>query len=143
VTRQFQRAVVTGGAGFLGSRVCGRLLEQGTAVLCLDNFLTGSRSVAPPPDGPPFESRFCDVSEPFDVAGPVDLMLHMASPAAAADHARYPLRTLEAAGVGGQHRQPAGGDRQADRGAHRRPGRVGVADRPRAPAARRPDVPQA
>lgn len=100
MVRQFRRAVVTGGAGFLGSRVCGRLLEQGTAVLCLDNFLTGSRSVTPPPAGPPFESRFCDVSEPFDVAGPVDLVLHMASPAAPADHARYPLRTLEAAGVG-------------------------------------------
>lgn len=43
---KFGRAVVTGGAGFLGSRVCRRLLEQGTAVVCLDNFLTGGRAEA-------------------------------------------------------------------------------------------------
>ena len=100
MARQFRRAVVTGGAGFLGARVCRRLLERDTAVLCLDNFLTGSRAIAAPPDGPPFKSRFCDVTEPFDVAGPIDLVLHLASPAAPADRERYPLRTLESAGLG-------------------------------------------
>jgi dTDP-glucose 4,6-dehydratase len=101
VVRQFRRAVVTGGAGFLGSRVCRRLLEQGTAVVCLDNFLTGRSAIrAVPSDGPRFEFRFCDVADPFDVTGPVDLVLHLASPASRAACARYPLRTLESGSFG-------------------------------------------
>ncbi len=98
---QFRRAVVTGGAGFLGSRVCRRLLDQGTAVVCLDNFLTGRSALrAVPSDGPRFEVRFCDVAEPFEVAGPVDLVLHLASTASPAEYARYRLRTLESGSFG-------------------------------------------
>lgn len=98
--RRFSRAVVTGGAGFLGAVVCRRLLEQGTAVVCLDNLLTGRRCAVPAFDGPPLEFQFCDVTEPFDVAGPVDLVLHLASPASPADYERYPLQTMECGSLG-------------------------------------------
>jgi dTDP-glucose 4,6-dehydratase len=101
MTRKFRRAVVTGGAGFLGSRVCERLLAQGTAVVCLDNFITSDRCpVTPPPGAPAFEFRWQDVTEPFDVDGPVDLVMHMASPASPLAYARYPLETLNSGSAG-------------------------------------------
>ena len=101
MTREFRRAVVTGGAGFVGSRLCQRLLAQGTAVVCLDNFLTSDpRAVTAPPGGPPLEFRLHDVTEPFDVAGPVDLVMHLASPASPADYARYPLQTMSSGSAG-------------------------------------------
>jgi dTDP-glucose 4,6-dehydratase len=102
MVRRFARAVVTGGAGFLGALACRRLLEQGTAVVCLDNLLSGNRGAVPAstPDGPPCEFRFCDVIDPFDVPGPVDLVLHLASPSSPADYARYPLQTMECGSLG-------------------------------------------
>ena len=102
MTREFKRAVVTGGAGFLGSRVCRRLLAQGTAVVCLDSFISsGACPVAASPGAPPFEFRRQDVTDPFDVPGPVDLVMHLASPASPADHARYPLQTTSFLGSAG------------------------------------------
>jgi dTDP-glucose 4,6-dehydratase len=81
--------------------VCRRLLEQGTAVVCLDNFLTGSREAVPAlPGGPPLDFRYCDVTEPFEVTGEVDLVLHLASPASPRDYARYPLQTMAAGSAG-------------------------------------------
>jgi dTDP-glucose 4,6-dehydratase len=101
MTRQFRKAVVTGGAGFLGAKVCRSLLAAGTRVLCLDNLLTGSReALSTVPGTPPLEFRFCDVTKPFDVAGEVDLVVHMASPASPEDYWRYPLRTLECGSLG-------------------------------------------
>jgi dTDP-glucose 4,6-dehydratase len=95
----FRRAVVTGGAGFLGSLLCRRLAAAGTAVVCLDNFLTSDRAaLRRMPAEVAF--RFCDVTEPFDVAGPIDLVLHLASPASPADYARYPLQTLDCGSQG-------------------------------------------
>lgn len=94
--RKFRRSVITGGAGFLGSLLCRRLLEAGTKVVCLDNFLTGSRAAIPvTSSGARPQFWFCDVTEPFDVAGPVDLVMHLASPASPADYARYPLQTMD------------------------------------------------
>ncbi len=101
MTRKFRRAVVTGGAGFVGSRLCQRLLARGTAVVCLDNFLTSDpRAIMAPPGAPPLEFRLHDVTEPFDVAGPVDLVMHLASPASPVDYARYPLQTLSSGSAG-------------------------------------------
>jgi dTDP-glucose 4,6-dehydratase len=81
--------------------MCHRLLEQGTAVVCLDNFLTSSRgAIRALRDGPPLDIRFCNVAEPFDVADHVDLVLHLASPASPADYARYPLQTMDAGSLG-------------------------------------------
>ena len=96
MARTFGRAVVTGGAGFLGSLTCRMLLERGTEVVCLDNLLT---SAGEAPDGG-IDFRRQDVTEPFDVGGPVDLVLHLASPASPADYHRYPLCTLEAGSAG-------------------------------------------
>lgn len=70
-------------------------------MVCLDNFLTSSRGAIPAlPGGPPLDFRYCDVTEPFEVTGEVDLVLHMASPASPRDYARYPLQTMEAGSMG-------------------------------------------
>jgi dTDP-glucose 4,6-dehydratase len=100
----FRRAVITGGAGFLGARLGRRLLESGTRVTCLDNLLTGSRRALPALRAwPGFEFRQCDVTEPFGVEGEVDLVLHLASAASPAAYARFPLETLEAGSRGTRH----------------------------------------
>ncbi|MFJ5231401.1 NAD-dependent epimerase/dehydratase family protein [Kitasatospora sp. NPDC088391] len=96
-----RRAVVTGGAGFVGSHLCDRLRERGTAVVCVDNLLTGALdNLADRADDPGFELRRHDVCDPFDVEGPVDLVVHLASPASPHDYARHPLETLRAGAHG-------------------------------------------
>ncbi|GAA3950506.1 GDP-mannose 4,6-dehydratase [Actinomadura viridis] len=102
--RPFRHAVVTGGAGFLGSHLCERLLHQGVEVTCLDNFLTGTRAnIAHLMPDARFRLDHCDVTEPFRVRGPVDLVLHFASPASPADYLRLPIHTLKAGGIGTMH----------------------------------------
>ncbi len=104
MTRRFRRAVVTGGAGFVGALLCQRLLEAGTAVVCLDNLLTSSDdAVKRLCSWPGFEFRHCDVTFPFDVAGEVDLVMHLASPASPVAYARFPVQTLEAGSRGTRH----------------------------------------
>ena len=89
---RWQRAVVTGGAGFVGSHLCTALLDGGTAVVCVDDFCTGSPgNVAHLADRPDFTLLRADVTEPLSVPGPVDLVLHLASPASPADYLRLPL----------------------------------------------------
>ncbi len=97
----FTRAVVTGGAGFVGSHVCDLLLDRGTAVVCVDNLSTGvPENAAHHQDDGRFELRLHDVTEPIAIAGEVDLVLHLASPASPADYLRLPLQTLEAGSIG-------------------------------------------
>jgi dTDP-glucose 4,6-dehydratase len=97
----FRRAVVTGGAGFLGSHLCERLLAEGTAVVCLDNFLTGTaENLRHLLDHPDLELVRRDVSCPLPVAGEVDLVLHFASSASPTDYSRYPIDTLSVGSVG-------------------------------------------
>jgi nucleoside-diphosphate-sugar epimerase len=95
------RAVVTGGAGFVGSHFCERLLAEGWEVLCLDSLLTGSPDNL---DGAftsdRFEFRKVDVSEAVDVDGPVDWIMHLASPASPLDYLRYPIETLRVGALG-------------------------------------------
>ncbi|WP_067964691.1 NAD-dependent epimerase/dehydratase family protein [Nocardiopsis trehalosi] len=99
--RRFQRALVTGGSGFLGSHVCDALVAAGTAVVCLDNHCTGDpANVAHLMGHPLFSLVTADVSEGAEVAGRVDLVLHLASPASPSDYARLPLETLAAGGPG-------------------------------------------
>jgi dTDP-glucose 4,6-dehydratase len=95
------RAVVTGGAGFLGSHLCERLLAEGHAVVCVDNLITGKREnvahLAPRSD---FEFVLHDVSKPIELDGPVDFVLHFASPASPIDYLELPIQTLKVGSLG-------------------------------------------
>ena len=94
------RAVVTGGAGFLGSWVADELASRGHRVVCVDNFLTGdAANVA----GSPHELVEADVSDAFDVDGQVDLVLHLASPASPPAYLARPLETLRVGSHGTEH----------------------------------------
>ncbi|MCF6522667.1 NAD-dependent epimerase/dehydratase family protein [Streptomyces sp. JJ36] len=98
---RWEHAVVTGGAGFLGSHLCTALLTEGTAVTCVDDFCTGSpENVAHLTGRPGFRLLEADVSRPFDVERPADLVLHFASPASPADYLRLPLHTMETGSSG-------------------------------------------
>jgi dTDP-glucose 4,6-dehydratase len=94
------RVVVTGGAGFVGSWVCERLLELGTEVVCVDNFVTGSRDNVSHLDSVRFQLLEQDVCEGLDVAERVDWILHLASPASPAHYLRLPIETLRAGSLG-------------------------------------------
>ncbi|HVE90820.1 MAG TPA: UDP-glucuronic acid decarboxylase family protein [Actinomycetota bacterium] len=95
------RAVVTGGAGFLGSHLCTRLIGRGDSVVCADSFLTGDPdNVAQLANEQGFELMRVDVTESLDVDGPVDLVLHFASPASPVDYAELPLETLRVGSAG-------------------------------------------
>jgi dTDP-glucose 4,6-dehydratase len=100
----FDRAVVTGGAGFLGSHVCAELVLRGTRVVCVDDFRTST------PDNlrgllgnPAFELLAEDVSKPIDVPGEADLVLHLACPASPVDYLREPVETMRSGGFGTLH----------------------------------------
>ena len=95
------RAVVTGGAGFLGSHLCDRLLAEGWEVLALDNLVTGVDSnVSHLMKHPKFRVARGDVSNYIDVAGPVDYVLHFASPASPVDYLKLPIQTLKVGALG-------------------------------------------
>ncbi len=90
-----KRALVSGAAGFLGSHMCDYLLGKGATVVGLDNFLTGRRrNIAHLAGNPAFTFVEQDVASPVDV-GPVDYVLHMASPASPKDYLEYPIETLD------------------------------------------------
>lgn len=102
--RERHRAVVTGGAGFLGSYLCERLLQEGVEVVCLDNFLTGTpANVAHLLQDRRFRLIRCDVTDYVHVPGPVDLVCHFASPASPADYLRLPIDTLKVGSLGTLH----------------------------------------
>lgn len=98
------RAVVTGGAGFLGSHLCTELLARGWEVVCLDNFLTGSpANVAHLLGEERFQLVRCDVTDFIHVPGDVDLVLHFASPASPVDYLQLPIHTLKVGSIGTGH----------------------------------------
>jgi len=95
------RAVITGGAGFLGSHLCEKLLENGWDVLCVDNLVTGAEpNIEHLASHPRFRVQRHDVSLYIDVPGPVDYVLHFASPASPVDYARLPIQTLKVGALG-------------------------------------------
>jgi dTDP-glucose 4,6-dehydratase len=95
------RAVVAGGGGFIGSHLCERLLVEGYDVICLDNHSTSdAANVANLWGLGKFETRTCDVTERFEVAGVVDVVVHLASPASPSDYGRLPIETLRAGSEG-------------------------------------------
>ncbi|QIJ61280.1 NAD-dependent epimerase/dehydratase family protein [Streptomyces sp. JB150] len=103
-SRTWQHAVVTGGAGFVGSHLCEALMASGAAVTCVDDFSTGRpENVTPLLDRPGFTLVQADVAEGIPVDRPPDLVLHFASPASPADYLRLPLHTMEAGSLGTRH----------------------------------------
>jgi len=95
------RAVVTGGAGFVGSWLCERLLADGYRVWCVDSLITGTKqNVAHLLPDPRFTFIQTDICVPFDVPEPVDLVLHLASPASPVHYLRLPLETLQVGSLG-------------------------------------------
>ena len=95
--------LVTGGAGFLGSHLCEHLLERGNRVVCVDNLETGSLKNIEHLRGPEFQWVQKDITEYYEVDGPVDFIYHMASPASPIDYARLPLHTLKVGSHGTHH----------------------------------------
>ena len=95
------RAVITGGAGFLGSHLCDLMLDKGWEILCLDNLVTGSDSnVGHLLPHPKFRFGRQDVSRYIDVPGPVDAVLHFASPASPPDYLKMPIQTMKVGALG-------------------------------------------
>ncbi|MDT7729219.1 MAG: dTDP-glucose 4,6-dehydratase [Actinomycetota bacterium] len=100
-TLPFTRALVTGGAGFLGSHLCEQLLRGGAEVVCADNFVTSSHSnIAHLTRFPGFELIEHDVTEPLPLSSDCDLVLHLASAASPPDYFRLPIETLRAGSLG-------------------------------------------
>jgi len=98
------RAVVTGGAGFLGSHLCRELCRRGWDVVAVDNLLTGRRqNVGDLLEGPGFELLEHDVITSLPVEGTVDAVLHFASPASPPEYLAHPVETLEIGSIGTRH----------------------------------------
>jgi dTDP-glucose 4,6-dehydratase len=98
-----QRALVTGGAGFLGSHLCDALLGEGSSVIAVDNLLTGRESnLAHLRNETRFELRQIDINQPFD-CGAVDYVFHFACPASPVDYTLHGIATLRAGSVGTFH----------------------------------------
>ena len=97
-------ALVTGGAGFLGSHLCDYLLAQGHRVICVDNLDTGSlANIAHIDRSADFAFVNHDLTEPFFPDEPVDVVYHLASPASPIDYQRLPLHTLKVGSYGTHH----------------------------------------
>ena len=98
---RIRRVVVTGGAGFLGSHLCTRLLERDVEVVCVDNLVTGSMDNVDELFGQPgFTFVHHDVSNFVHVPGPIDAVLHFASPASPRDYLELPIQTLKVGSLG-------------------------------------------
>ncbi len=95
------RIVITGGAGFIGSHLCDYFLARGHDVIAIDNFITGSpANIAHLIDEPHFEFIQQDVTKFIDVPGPVDAVLHFASPASPKSYIDFPIQTLKVGALG-------------------------------------------
>ncbi|GAC1509746.1 MAG: SDR family oxidoreductase [Chloroflexota bacterium] len=98
------RALVTGGAGFVGSHLCGALLARDIFVTCVDNLITGSlRNIERLRDNPAFSLVDHDVIGPWTGTTDVDCIFHLASPASVSDYLAKPLETLQVNSIGTLH----------------------------------------
>ena len=95
------RVLITGGAGFIGSHLCDRFLRDDHRVVAMDNLITGSQdNIAHLAGNRNFEFIYHDVSNFIHVPGPVDAVLHFASPASPIDYLKYPIQTLKVGALG-------------------------------------------
>jgi len=93
--------VITGGAGFLGSHLCDRFINDGQKVLCVDNLITGNlRNINHLKRNKDFEFIKHDVSKKLRIKGRVNYVLHFASPASPIDYLNYPIPTLKVGSLG-------------------------------------------
>ncbi len=93
--------LVTGGAGFIGSHLCDRLIAEGHEVVCVDNLITGRPdNLTQLTNHPHFQFIQHDVSRPIEANGPIDHVLHFASPASPPDYLKYPIQTLKVGSLG-------------------------------------------
>lgn len=95
------RTLITGGAGFLGSHLCERFLSRGHEVLCVDNLITGLLSnVEHLRSNSQFSFLRHNICHPLEIDGPIDNILHFASPASPVDYLRHPIPTLKVGSLG-------------------------------------------
>ena len=95
------RTVITGGAGFIGSHLCERFLAEGHEVICVDNLLTGTRrNINHLADNTRFRFLQHNISEPVEIDGSVENVLHFASPASPVDYLAHPIPTLKVGSLG-------------------------------------------
>jgi len=93
--------LITGGAGFIGSHLCKRLLKQGYRVICMDNLITGKKeNISQFLNNPNFNFIQQDVSKYIDIEEDLDFILHFASPASPIDYQLYPIQTLKVGSLG-------------------------------------------
>ena len=98
------RYVISGAAGFIGSHLCDRLVEQGHEVVALDNLITGAReNISHLLGNASFEYIEHDVCEPIQLASPIDCVLHLASLASPIEYLKHPIETLESGSTGTQN----------------------------------------
>ena len=94
-------AVVTGGAGFLGSHLCDRFIQDGLKVICVDNLITGNgKNIAQLIKNKDFKFIKHDVSKRINITGPINYILHFASPASPVDYLNFPIPTLKVGSLG-------------------------------------------
>jgi dTDP-glucose 4,6-dehydratase len=95
------RTLITGGAGFVGSHLCERFIERGHEVICVDNMITGSLdNVEHLRTNQRFSFKHHDISHPLEIDGPIDHILHFASPASPVDYLQFPIQTLKVGSLG-------------------------------------------
>lgn len=95
------RALITGGAGFLGSHLCDLLIGKGFKVVVVDNFITGNpKNIAHLIKNPDFEFIEHDITKPLFIDGNIDYVLHFASPASPIDYQEFPIQTLKVGALG-------------------------------------------
>jgi dTDP-glucose 4,6-dehydratase len=95
------RILITGGAGFIGSHLCDRLLQEGHSVLVYDNLITGAiENIEPFRSHPRFTFVCHNITEIIELDGPLDRIYHFASPASPVDYAELPIQTLKVGALG-------------------------------------------
>ena len=95
------KILITGGAGFLGSHLCDRLIKEGHSIICMDNLITGTLdNIAHLREDKDFKFVRQDVTEYIKIDEPIDYVLHFASPASPIDYQKYPIQTLKVGALG-------------------------------------------